>query len=306
MFISVIIPNYNHAKYLDIRIQSVLKQTFQNFEIIILDDKSQDNSIEIIEKYRNHPKVTHIIINEKNSGSTFVQWQKGISLAKGDYIWIAESDDDCNACHLDTLVKQIEKYPSVSYAYCLSQMIDSNSHICGKKIKKTSDKFIKGKDYIRRYLSVGNPVMNTSSAIFKRDYALSIAKIFMEYKGGGDRLFWIEMAEKGDVIVVGSPNNYFRQHEVKVTPKRTTDGTNHREAFQTFSYMNDHLLLSPLRSKIVRFSYIRNIIHTTYDNQCVKNDLLSLWGYNNSLHDSFFLCVANVMFILRKWFNIHL
>ena len=52
-FVSVIIPNYNHAKYLDERIQSVLTQTYQNFEIILLDDKSTDNSVEIINKQLN-------------------------------------------------------------------------------------------------------------------------------------------------------------------------------------------------------------------------------------------------------------
>ena len=56
-FISIIIPNYNHAPYLTERIESVLNQTYQNFEVIILDDCSTDNSREIIEKYANNPKV---------------------------------------------------------------------------------------------------------------------------------------------------------------------------------------------------------------------------------------------------------
>ena len=80
-FFSVIIPNYNHSAYLDERIQSILNQSFQDFEIIILDDCSTDNSIEIIEKYRNEPKVSHIILNSQNSGSTFIQWNKGFEYA---------------------------------------------------------------------------------------------------------------------------------------------------------------------------------------------------------------------------------
>lgn len=88
--VSIIIPNYNHAKYLDERIESCINQTFQDFEIIILDDCSPDNSKEVIEKYRNHPKVTNIIYNTTNSGSTFIQWNKGFEPAKGKYIWIGE------------------------------------------------------------------------------------------------------------------------------------------------------------------------------------------------------------------------
>ena len=91
--ISIIIPNYNHALYLKQRIDSVLNQTFQDFELIILDDCSTDNSREIIERYRGNPKITQIIYNKKNSGGVFKQWIKGIEKVKGEYVWIAERDD---------------------------------------------------------------------------------------------------------------------------------------------------------------------------------------------------------------------
>ena len=73
-YISVIIPNYNHARYLDARLESVLNQTFRDYEVIILDDKSNDNSLEVIDRYKNNPLITQIVINEENSGSPFNQW----------------------------------------------------------------------------------------------------------------------------------------------------------------------------------------------------------------------------------------
>ena len=91
--VSVIIPNYNYARFLTERIDSVLSQTFQNFELIILDDCSTDNSREVIERYRSNPKVSHIIYNQSNTGSPFAQWEKGLSVARGKYIWVAEADD---------------------------------------------------------------------------------------------------------------------------------------------------------------------------------------------------------------------
>ena len=105
--VSVIIPNFNHSLYLEQRIHSVLNQTYQNFEIIFLDDFSNDNSREIIESYRNNVKVTHISYNDKNSDSPFCQWHKGISLSKGDYIWIAESDDVSDLFFLEKIIKNI-------------------------------------------------------------------------------------------------------------------------------------------------------------------------------------------------------
>ena len=90
--VSVIVPNYNHAPYLRQRIESILDQSHQDFELILLDDCSTDGSRDIMESYRGDPRVSHIVYNEANSGSTFRQWDKGIELAQGECVWVAESD----------------------------------------------------------------------------------------------------------------------------------------------------------------------------------------------------------------------
>ena len=68
MTISIIVPNYNHAPYLKQRIDSILNQTYQDFELILLDDCSSDKSRDIIESYRTNPHVTQIVYNDNNSG----------------------------------------------------------------------------------------------------------------------------------------------------------------------------------------------------------------------------------------------
>lgn len=95
MKVSVIIPNYNHAQFLEERINSVLQQRFQDFEIILLDDCSTDDSLTIINDFatRYPNKISQVLVNETNTGNTFRQWEKGLVYAKGTYIWIAESDD---------------------------------------------------------------------------------------------------------------------------------------------------------------------------------------------------------------------
>lgn len=82
--VSVIVPNYNHASYLVARIESILNQTYQDFELILLDDCSTDDSREVLLKYKDNPKVTHLVFNEQNSGSPFIQWHKGVQLAEGE------------------------------------------------------------------------------------------------------------------------------------------------------------------------------------------------------------------------------
>jgi len=90
--VSVIVPNYNHARYLRRRVDSILAQTYSDFELILLDDCSTDHSREILASYRDNPKV-RVEFNAKNSGTPFKQWNKGVQMARGRYIWIAESDD---------------------------------------------------------------------------------------------------------------------------------------------------------------------------------------------------------------------
>src|SRR6267378_5588953 len=82
--VSVIVPNYNHARYLRQRIESVLGQTYKDIEVILLDDCSTDESRAIISEYSADPRVK-VVLNEVNSGSTFKQWKKGMGLAHGEY-----------------------------------------------------------------------------------------------------------------------------------------------------------------------------------------------------------------------------
>ena len=65
--VSVVVPNYNYALYFDARLSSILNQTFQDFELILLDDASTDNSLELLDRYKNDPHVSHFIVNEQNT-----------------------------------------------------------------------------------------------------------------------------------------------------------------------------------------------------------------------------------------------
>src|ERR1017187_255387 len=117
--VSIVVPNYNHARFLPHRLDSVLRQTFQDFELILLDDCSTDESRSILSQYGSDPRV-RIEFNEVNSGSPFKQWNKGVRLARGEYVWIAESDDYAAERLLERLVAVLDADPTVMFAYCRS------------------------------------------------------------------------------------------------------------------------------------------------------------------------------------------
>lgn len=238
--VSVIIPNYCHSAYLDQRIQSILNQTFQDFEIIILDDNSPDEgkSRKIIEKYRGTPHVSHIVYNEKNSGSTFKQWDKGISLAKGEFVWIAESDDYCSPKLLERLIQAVDTgNKDISLAFCQSVWVNSIGKIIKRPICDDTIQIFETKRFLEWFMLLGNGVTNASSAIFRKDASLNITKDYMNYKGAGDRLFWIKIAERGNVAFVNSGLNFFRQHGDNTTARCYVDGTNFLEDKKIFDYL---------------------------------------------------------------------
>lgn len=222
--VSVILPNYNHSVFLRERIESILNQTYQDFELIILDDCSTDDSRAVLFLYRNHPKVSSLIFNEKNSGNTFLQWNKGIRQAKGKYIWIAESDDTADVSFLENVIPALEQNPNATMCLTGSFLIDEQSRIMTRKSrdrwKETGEvKAFDGKEYVKHNLLYRNYVYNASMVVFRRDVYDGVDKRFLQLRCAGDWQFWIEVAQKGEVVEVRKKLNYFRQHTNKVTSR---------------------------------------------------------------------------------------
>lgn len=224
--VSVIIPNYNHAQYLHQRIKSVLHQTYTDFEIIILDDCSTDNSREIIETYRGDEKVSNIIYNQQNSGNPFHQWHTGIQLAIGRYIWIAESDDWCEPTLLRTLMEGLDKDENAVLGYCQSYCVFDDGMIKFQSNHIKLSDYVEGKKFIKDYILPRNPIFNAGMAVWKKEVYEQIPKEYIGFKRIGDYLFWIEIANCGNVFISGKLLNYFRTHGENVSGYASKSGLN--------------------------------------------------------------------------------
>lgn len=220
--VSVIMPGYNHAPYLRERMDSILAQDYPNFEVIVLDDCSTDNSREILERYRADRHVSHMIFNDVNTGNTFCQWEKGLRLAKGEYVWIAESDDVADKSFLSSLVGSLERRPGAVLAFSHSHIIDGEGREILPNVWDCRSAFRHGGVYASRYFCTTrmlfyNAPYNASMVVFRRKCALNVTPEYKKYRHNGDYQFWLEMCCKGDVIEVPKPLNYFRQHACKVS-----------------------------------------------------------------------------------------
>ncbi|WP_179018585.1 glycosyltransferase family 2 protein [Winogradskyella forsetii] len=204
--VSIILPNYNHSDYLQDRLASIYNQTYQNFKVVILDDCSKDHSLTILDKYKNHPKTSHFIINKENSGSPFKQWQKGLELATGDFVWIAESDDYCDLNFLESQIQQINH---------------QNLDIVVAETKTVHNKLITGrtqhpvfKDANALEITLNSflycPILNVSAVLFKKELIRDISQ-FYNYKIIGDRVFYFEAFQNKKVAINRHTQSYFRK-----------------------------------------------------------------------------------------------
>lgn len=222
--ISVIIPNYNYARFLFQRVFSILEQTVKLKEIIILDDHSSDDSKDAIEIIR--AAVSPYInvktqFNDINSGSPFIQWERGLKIATGNYIWIAEADDFCSSGMLEKLAQPILKDNEITISYCNTAFIDGVGNQLGTDIVSMIDlmhtrhwkaSYVNdGYDELMNYTFLNCTISNVSSVLFKANVIANFDEI-TQYKQVGDWLFYILLMSKGKVAYIHETLNYYRLH----------------------------------------------------------------------------------------------
>ncbi len=237
--VSVIVPNFNHAQFLPKRIESIINQTYSNIEVIILDDCSTDNSRDIIDNYAKRDDRIKLVYNSSNSGNTFLQWKKGIDLAIGEYLWIAESDDYSDIHFLENLINVMNKNRGVNLVYCQSNFVNVHNEIVGNHIDNLqslnptlwlNDFLMDGNQVLSNYMLIINVIPNAGAVLFKKEL---LEKVYwnklLKFKLGGDRFFWINVIKDSLVFFVADSFNYFR-----------IDGNTQRKRYiNTTTYLNE-------------------------------------------------------------------
>ncbi|MBQ8100727.1 MAG: glycosyltransferase family 2 protein [Paludibacteraceae bacterium] len=275
--VSVVVPNYNHSAYLRERIETILNQTYPHIEIFLLDDASTDGSLGIMQEYAGDSRVRMVESNARNSGSAFRQWAKGIALAQGKYVWIAESDDSCDPHLAETLAGLLEQTGSV-VAFCRSLRIDGAGRELAQSVSKSwrRDFRADGETFVRRCLTGYNHICNASGVMFRRDAAMRAGSDYTEYTASGDRLFWSELCLQGRVSYTAAALNRFRQHGDKVSDKAERSGLNICEDHRIYELLCERLQLSR-RERLLACGYHYQAIHSGRLTEEARHEAESLW-----------------------------
>ena len=237
--VSVIVPNYNHEKFLKERLDSIYSQSFKEFEVIVIDDASTDASVEVITQYqKNFGEKTKVIRNQENSGNVFSQWLAGLDLAQGNLIWIAESDDTADRNFLRQMVR-VFRDESVLLAYADIQYVNSRGDVVpgisnylactGSSQWERSHKNSAWREFNGPF-GVVNIIANVSGCLFRRP-KLSEAErnTLTKFKVCGDWYFYGIIARGGRIAFVKEAKSFFRLRSDSVSRKAYAEEWFYRE-----------------------------------------------------------------------------
>ena len=225
--VSVVVPNYNYARYLRIRLESVWHQTYPIYEVIVLDDASEDGSMQVLEELqREFGRTVRIVRNAINSGAISRQWARGVDLAAGDLVWLAEADDFADPRFLATVIEAFDD-PAVVLSYCQSRQIDEKGVVLAEHyLDYVGDVHPKrwwknyqcsGMDEITEALAVKNTIPNVSAAVFHRETLARVLHDHLEelavYRNAADWVCYLRLLAKGGSIAfTAEPLNNHRRH----------------------------------------------------------------------------------------------
>lgn len=208
--VSVVIPCYNHEKYVEQSLDSVFNQTYDNIELIVIDDGSSDNSVSVVKKIREENDF--IFITQTNIG-VCKTLNKAVSLSKGKYIALLASDDYWDTTKIEKQVSRLELNPNSEF--CFTQAIEfENSTTKNDRIfpNKTMTGNVLNQVFVRQHVPAGS--MMFSRSLF--DALLGFDENLKEE----DWDFVIRSAAQTEFSAVNEPLFYYRSHETNIMKTR--------------------------------------------------------------------------------------
>jgi glycosyltransferase involved in cell wall biosynthesis len=230
--VSVVVPNYNYAHYLAERLDTITRQTLPLYELIVLDDASTDDSLATLQRLRSKINPEPMVVESgSNSGSVFRQWLKGVKLARGEYVWIAEADDLSKPEFLESLVKLLEAHPDAVMGYSQSEQIDEYGQVLAPDYLAYTDDLSRtrwsktyvaeGAAEVEAGLATKNTLPNVSAALFRRAPLLEVLETHINeiasFRIAGDWLVYLRLLLKGKLVFESNAYNQHRRHAASVT-----------------------------------------------------------------------------------------
>ena len=254
--VSIIVPCYNHEQFLERRLDSVFGQTYSNTEVILLDDGSLDRSQEILESFANrYSERTRTFFSIENSGKPFMQWAKGLQQARGELVWIAESDDYCDLDFIEKLVPCFQNR-GVMLAMGRSHFISHDErqevwsleqYLPGLGSTFWKSPFVETTQrLVQRQWATRNLVPNASGCLLRKPTGCGIQKQkwWQSLRICGDWLFYLDLAKGGLIAYEPKAINFYRQHPANSSVNQHGKKIYFEEHLQVAKWISSNFYLS--------------------------------------------------------------
>lgn len=221
--VSVIMPVYNAEQYIRESIDSILNQTFKDFEFIIINDGSSDRTKEIIQSY-NDPRIKYFE-NEKNLGIVYTL-NRGIQIATGKYIARMDADDIAAESRLKKQVSYLDNNPKIG-------VVGSQLLVFGDNIKTSLFPYSCTPDMAKADLlfnsSLAHPTVMIRKSILDK-YQIQYEQF---YQGLEDYVMWWRVAQHAEIVSINEPLLKYRKHDEQITQQRSMEFI---EKFKQFTF----------------------------------------------------------------------
>ena len=221
--VSVILPNYNYARYLKERVRAILGQTARDFEFVYVDDASTDESNLVMQEFASDPRLQMRLFSE-NSGKVYQRWNDGAEMATGDWLWFAGADDTAHPRFLERLLQMADKHPSAGLLHCRMMTIDGAGRLVALKwdalaeaaARMETDYFASGAEEAV-VLTAGCHISSASAALLRRDVFEAAGRFDTRLRLAADWNLYLAMLQTSDIAFTSEPLVCYRAHPQTVT-----------------------------------------------------------------------------------------
>jgi glycosyltransferase involved in cell wall biosynthesis len=263
MKVSILMPFYNAAPYFGAAINSILQQSFNDFELLLIDDGSTDRSLEIAQSFAAQHKAIKILQNKTNQGLVYTR-NRGIEAAKGEYIACLDADDIALPQRLAKQVAFLDKNPNIALLGSFAGYIDKKDEQFHVETPKTSAK------YVGIWLLFQNCFIQ--SAVMFRKHCLENLRYKHLYPPAEDYDLWVQIAYRFPVANLPEILTLHRKHDTNISKTLAAQQTQNSEKILLYQIENLHL--QPSKAE---FAIHKILVHYQYQPNVEIFEQISLW-----------------------------
>lgn len=253
--VSIITASYNYAEYIGQTIESVINQTFPDWEMLVIDDGSKDNSIEIINKYVQKDSRIKLITHPNNENKGLTETLRlGVYTAQGEYIVFLESDDYIRNDYLEKKLQAFQKFCDAGFIYNDIQTFGANQSFGRKMYFKSVESYWKKNNYphnISELFYLQNYVPTFSCVMLKK-HLLEHIDWSTPFQPCIDEWLWVQISKKTNFYYISEKLTFWRLHNTSYLSSLTN-----KDNFDRLNFHNQlYELLLPIKCNVTKIKFI--------------------------------------------------